>query len=63
MQDLVLFSLFEFENQKKNFFNSQQEINIKYLKRFLTLRRPNFIGVYVPVAPDLAKMMKVKSDH
>ena len=30
---------------------------------FLTLRRPNFIGVHVPVAPDLAKTVKVKSDH
>ena len=29
----------------------------------LTLRRPNFIGVHVPVAPDLAKTVKVKSDH
>ena len=30
---------------------------------WLTLRRPNFIGVHVPVAPDLAKTVKVKSDH
>ena len=29
----------------------------------LTLRRPNFIGAHVPVAPDLAKTVKVGSDH
>ena len=29
----------------------------------LTLRRPNFIGVHVPVAPDLEKTVEVKSDH
>ena len=28
----------------------------------LTLRRPNFIGAHVPVAPDLAKTVKVGSD-
>ena len=30
---------------------------------FLTLRRPNFIGAHVPVAPDVAKTVKVRSDH
>ncbi len=29
----------------------------------LTLRRPNFLGVHVPVTPDLAKTVKGKSDH
>ena len=29
----------------------------------LTLRRPNFLGVHVPVAPNLAKTVKVKSDQ
>ena len=29
----------------------------------LTLRRPNFIGTHVPVAPDLAKTVKMRSDH
>ena len=29
----------------------------------LTLRRPNFIGAHVPVAPDLAQMVRVGSDH
>ena len=34
------------------------------LKNFnLTLRRPNFLGVHVPVTPDLAKTVKGKSDH
>ena len=32
-------------------------------KNYLTLRRQNFIGVLVPVAPDLAKTVKVKSDY
>ena len=31
--------------------------------KILTLRRPNFIGAHVPVAPDLAKTVKVGSDH
>ena len=39
----------------------------KFVKEYfytkLTLRRPNIIGVHVPVAPDLAKTVKVKSDH
>ena len=35
----------------------------KILFSNLTLRRPNFIGVHVPVAPDLAKTLKVGSDH
>ena len=50
------FRIWKSENK---FFNFQQEINLKYAE---TLRRPNFIGLYVPVAPDLAKMVKVKSD-
>ena len=29
----------------------------------LTLRRPNFLGAQLPVPPDLAKTVKVKSDH
>ena len=29
----------------------------------LTLRRPNLLGAHVPVAPDLAKTVKVGSDH
>ena len=29
----------------------------------LTLRRPNFLGAHLPVPPDLAKTVKVKSDH
>ena len=29
----------------------------------LTLRRPNFIGAHVLVAPDLAKTVKMGSDH
>ena len=29
----------------------------------LTLRRPNLLGIHVPVSPDLAKTVKVKSDH
>ena len=62
MQDWVTFSLFEFENQKRN-FSIQEEINLKYQKHFLTLRRPNFIGAHVPVAPDLAKTVKMGSDH
>ena len=33
------------------------------LSGFLTLRRPNFIGTNVPVAPDLAKTVKMGSDH
>ena len=32
-------------------------------KNFLTLRRPNFLGVHVPVTPDLAKTVKGMSDH
>ena len=35
----------------------------KLRKNYLTLRRPKFIRVHVPVAPDLAKTVKVKSDH
>ena len=37
----------------KNFFG----------KLTLTLRRPNLIGVYAPVVPDLAKTVNVGSDH
>ena len=29
----------------------------------LTLRRPNFLGLYVLVLPDQAKTVKVRSDH
>ena len=29
----------------------------------LTLKRPSFIRAHVPVAPDLAKMVRVGSDH
>ena len=29
----------------------------------LTLRRPNLLGVHGPVSPDLAKTVKVRSDH
>ena len=30
---------------------------------WLTLRRPNFLGAQPPVPPDLAKTVKVMSDH
>ena len=30
---------------------------------FLTLRRQNFLGAYLPVPPDLAKTVKVKADQ
>ena len=30
---------------------------------YLTLRRPNVLGVHGPVSPDLAKTVKVRSDH
>ena len=29
----------------------------------LTFRRPNLSGVHVPVSPDLAKTVKVRSDQ
>ena len=29
----------------------------------LTLRRPNLLGVHVPVSPDLAKTVKVRLDQ
>ena len=36
---------------------------IKVLFLILTLRRPNLLGFHVPVSPDLAKTVKVRSDH
>ena len=36
---------------------------INIIEIILTLRRPNFLGVHVPVTPDLAKTVKGKSDH
>ena len=32
-------------------------------KSILTLMRPNLLGVHVPVSPDLAKKVKVRSDQ
>ena len=50
-----------FEIDKKSEFSS--EIIFNAMQSDLTLRRPEFIEVHVPVAPDLAKTVKVKSDH
>ena len=50
-----------FEIDKKSEFSS--EIIFNAMQSDLTLRRPKFIEVHVPVAPDLAKTVKVGSDH
>ena len=38
-------------------------LNKDLFQNNLTLRRPNLLRVHVPVSPDLAKTVKVRSDH
>ena len=50
--------------QAKSSIKKQNLLNyLNFDSKSLTLRCPNFIGVHVPVAPDLAKTVKVTSDH
>ena len=58
---------YSIRNLPKNCFGTDQfffKIFFKFYNQFfLTLRRRSILGVNVPVAPDLARMLKVKPDR
>ena len=58
-----IFILYHVMTEKEKMWVSKIYFDSNWGFIILTLRRPNLLGVHVPVSPDLAKTAKVRSDH
>ena len=50
-------------NLRINFVTGSPVGKLNLFRSLLTLMRPNLLGVHGPVSPNLAKTVKVRSDH